>query len=154
MSSPNETAEAIWIVIKRILKWLIILTLVVIVGFFVLIQANKFWEWLTNDRYAENVNISLHVAKPDDCDKDYPYIYIVQNKSDKTIDEVRFSVEVRKIGFSNTINSYTSITESKILKPDESTANCFNADRKYFNGKIKDIDVDLKLTYKNVKFAK
>ncbi len=154
MSSANETAEAILIVIKKIMKWIFFAAAALVVVFFSVIQVNVFWDWLTVERHAEKVQITLNVADSGDCSKDYPFIYIVQNKSEKTVEEVQFSIEVRKKGYSNKINSYTSITESKILKPNEKTASCFRVERDDYKGSITDRDVDFKLSYKSVKLEK
>ena len=154
MSSANETAEAILIVIKRLLKWILLSGVAIGVVIYLLVQIVEYWEWYTTGRHKEKVEIDFHVAKLNDCDKEYPYLYIVRNNSDKTIDETEFTVEIRSKGYSSALNSFTSITESKILKPNEATAGCFRAARKDNNGDVIEKEVDFDVTYKGVKFKK
>jgi hypothetical protein len=154
MSSANETAEAILIVIKRLLKWILLSGVAIGVVIYLLVQIVEYWEWYTTGRHKEQVEIDFHVAKLNDCDKEYPYLYIVRNNSDKTIDETEFTVEIRNKGYSSALNSYTSITESKILKQNEATAGCFKAERKDNNGYVLEKEVDFDVTYKGVKFKK
>lgn len=154
MSSANETAEAILIVIKRLLKWILLSGVAIGVVIYLLVQIVEYWEWYTTGRHKEKVEIDFHVAKLNDCDKEYPYLYIVRNNSDKTIDETEFTVEIRNKGYSSALNSYTSIKESKILKQNEATAGCFRAERKDNNGYVIEKEVDFDVTYKGVKFKK
>lgn len=154
MSSANETAEAILFVIKRLLKWIALSAAATVVLFFSVIKFNEFWDWFTVGRFAEKVEVNLRNAAPNECAYDYPYFYTIQNNSGKTIEKVNFSVEIRKKGYSNTINNYTSLTDTKILKNSESTLGCFKAQRNDYKGEVSDKDVDLNVSYKFVKFAK
>ena len=154
MNSANETAEAIWILIKRIVKWISIILIVIVACFFAMLKVTEYYEWLTHGMYEEKIVIDLYVAKINDCDKDYPYLYIIRNNSDKIIEETSFYVEIKKIGYSNKINSTTSITDSKILKPNESTFGCFRAGKKEGMGDVIESDVDFSVSLKNVKFQK
>ncbi len=154
MNSAKETAEAILLVIKVILQWIVIIAVVLVAGVFAIFQLIEAWEWYTIGRYEKKVEVNLKVALDNDCGKSYPYIYIIQNKSGKTVEETEFNIEIRKSGYSNTINSYTSLTDSKIIKPGESTISCFRAEKKNYTGDVMDKDVDLLVSYKKIKFQK
>jgi len=155
MSSAKEIADAILIVIKKIIKWIVITAITVGALIFIAIKANELWEWQTNGRHADKVSIKFVKLLEEACDKNYPYMYIITNESSKIVEEVTFSVEVRKTGYSNVINTYTSITDSKILNPSESSSMCFRAKGNDYKSEVlRDKEVDYKLSYKNVKFQK
>ena len=156
MGSPNETAEAILIVLKKILKWIFFGSLLSVAVLFIGTKVETLWEWQTNGKHAEKVTIKfVTFLKDEECSKDYPYMYVITNESSKVVEETNFSVEVRRVGYSNVINSYTNITDSKILKPTETSMNCFRTTTtEYKSEVIKDKDVDYSAIYKRVKFAK
>lgn len=160
MSSPNETAEAILIVIKKLLikiiKWIFIVTLLAVVVLFVGTKIEELWHWQTNGKHAEKVTIKfVTFLKDEECSKDFPYMYVITNESSKVVEETSFSVEVRRVGFSNIINSHTDITDSKILKPSETSMNCFRTTTTNYKSEvIRDKDVVYSAVYKRVKFAK
>jgi hypothetical protein len=155
MSSAKEISDAILIVIKKIAKWILLTAITVGVLIFIAVKANDLWEWQTNGRHADKVSIMFVDLIEKACDKEYPYMYIITNESSKTVEEVNFSVEVRKTGYSKVINTYTSITDSKILKPSETSSMCFRAIGKDYKSEVlRDREVDYKLSYKNVKFQK
>ena len=132
MSSPNETAEAILIVIKKLLikifKWIFIVTLLAVVVLFFGTKVEALWEWHTNGKHAEKVTIKfVTFENGKECDKEFPYMYVITNESSKVVEETNFNVEIRRVGYSNVINTPTNIVDSKILKPNEISAMCFRA---------------------------
>jgi hypothetical protein len=160
VSSPNETAEAILIVIKKLLikifKWIFIVTLLAVVVLFVGTKIEELWNWQTNGKHAEKVTIKfVTFLKDEECSKDFPYMYVITNESSKVVEETSFSVEVRRVGYSNVINSYTNITDSKILKPSETSMNCFRTTTTDYKSEvIREKNVDYSAIYKRVKFSK
>ena len=155
MKTPNETAEAILIVIKRIMKWMLIALLAIglLVGAFVgYTDYESSKEYKKKIEQEEKVTIWADYQKSD-CAVGYPYFYVVENNSDKEVSKVKFTVQVRKKGFSNPLNSYTSLEEDKILKPKENFIRCFRAQNKDYNGDVKEKDVDIVVTYKDVTFS-
>jgi hypothetical protein len=153
MSSAQDTADAIILVLKKLLKWIFLGALAISAVFFIIFKANEFWDWQTVGRHAEKVSIKFVTLIEGNCEKEYPYMFIIENKSSKTVLETEFSVEIRKKGYSNVINSYLSITESKILKPTESTSSCFRAISKNNDRDVlRDKEVDYSASYKRVKF--
>lgn len=154
MSTANENAEAILIVIKRILKWIFItiLTIVVILG---IISSYYYFknEIDSKKKKEEEDKISITAEyQKDICEKDYPYFYGIVNNGNKTVSSVNFSVEIKKKGYSSALNSYTSFTEDKILKPGEGIGKCFRAENKTYNGNVTEKDVDIFVKFKNVTF--
>lgn len=155
MTQKNETAEAIWIVIKRLFKWALILLagLLVIVAIIVgLLSYLEDREYKARKALEDMVKVKAAYDKAL-CEKDYPYLYWVKNESQNTVDKVEFTVEVRKRGYSSALNSYTSITEDKILKPGDEIGGCFRAMKDGEFGKlVTEADVDIVVTFKNVTF--
>lgn len=154
MQNSKETAEAILIVIKKILKWILLVAVSIgaIIGVVV-----SYANYKSNQDYKikkdreDKISITAD-SREVDCQAGYPYFYGIVNKSDKTVSSVTFSVELRRKGFSNSLNSYTSIDEDKILKPGEGYGRCFRATSKDYTGEVKEKEVDIVITYKNVTF--
>ena len=156
MSSPQETAEAILIVLKRILKWLLIASIsigVLIWAFFGYTDHQRSQDYEKKKKQEEKVTIYAYYPG-EGCAVGYPYFYVIKNNSDKEVSKVEFWVEVRKKGFSKPLNSYTSIEEYKILKPEDKWARCFRAENKDWDGDVTEKDVEIVVTWKNVTFSK
>lgn len=156
MGLPNETSEAILIVLKKILKWIFFGTLLLVAVLFIGTKVETLWEWQTNGKHAEKVTIKFVTFLEDkECSKEFPYMYVITNESSKVVEETNFNVEVRRVGYSNVINSYTHITDSKILKPTETSMNCFRTTTTDYKSElIREKDVNFSAIYKRVKFAK
>jgi hypothetical protein len=155
MSSSQEKAEVILIVIKRILKWLLIasITITILVGVIASYIDYKNTQEYTKKREEEDKVIIFADYHKSDCQTGYPYYYIIENLSDKIVTKVTFTVEVKKKGFSSALNSYTSIDEDKILNPKERYTRCFRAQKKDYDGEVKEKDVEIVVTYKDVTFS-
>ena len=154
MSNANETAEAVLIVIKRIFKWIVIALIVVslCIGLFAwLLDYISTREYRKKQEQENKVSI-VASSNNENCTSAYPYFYGIVNGSEKTVNKVSFTVEIRKKGFSSVLNSYTSIDEDKILKPSEGYGRCFRATKKDYDGDVKDKDVDIIVTYKDITF--
>jgi hypothetical protein len=153
--NKNLYAEAVLIVIKRLAKWGLIGAAGIAAISTVGVLAFQFYEYLTEGRHAEKVTVSAFYAPPNVCSNDYPFMYMVSNKSDKTVSSVDFRLAVFKNGHSTAINDYTSLTDDKILKSGETSSNCW---RTYYTDDraklIKDSDVNVVVKYKNVSFVK
>jgi len=97
MGSPNQTAEAILIVLKKILKWIVLGTLLFVAVLFIGTKVEALWEWQTNGKYAEKVTIKFVTFLEDkECSKDFPYMYVITNESSKVVCPT--SACVRQIG--------------------------------------------------------
>jgi hypothetical protein len=164
MNTPKETAEVILIVIKRIIKWILITGVLVGIGVTVIFEISEWYSYQTYGKYEEQKNIAEEKSKKKvvvdafypkkgECLKDYPYEYIIFNESEKTIEKVQFTVEIRKKGFSNVINSYTYIDNYKILKPKEGWGGCFRAQGLDYKVDVTDKDVDVVVKDKYVTFV-
>jgi hypothetical protein len=152
MSDAKEKAEAILIVIKRILKWIGIAIIIIGTLFFLTIQYD---EYKTNQRkkIEDKVSIKAFHPKQAPCDISFPYQYIIMNNSGRTVEKVSFTVGIKRIGFSSELNQYTSIDEDKIILNNESYGRCFRAEDKEVYGKyLTDNDVEIVINYKDVTF--
>jgi hypothetical protein len=154
MADANQTAEAVLIVIKRIFKWIVIALIVVSVCIGIVALILDYTSTIESRKKQEQDNkVSIVASRNDEqCTSSYPYFYGIVNGSEKTVNNVKFSVEIRRKGFSSALNSYTSIDEDKILKPGEGYGRCFRATKKDYDGDVKDKDVDIIVTYKDVTF--
>lgn len=150
MGTPKETAEAIFLVIKRLLKWLLIIVVILGLALYLFAKYEDWREYQTNGKHEEKVTIDAYFPTSGNCHKDFPYQYNVWNGSERTVERVSFTVEIRKKGYSSALNTYTSLEEDKIIKPKEGWGRCFRAVKKDFSGDVNDKDVDIVVTYKNV----
>jgi hypothetical protein len=152
MSESEEKAEAILIVIKRILKWIGIAIIIIVTLFFLIIQYD---EYKINQRKKILDKVSIEAFHPQQapCDIDFPYEYSIMNKSGRTVEKVSFTVGIKRIGYSSELNRYTSIDEDKILFNNEGIGGCFRAEVKDAYGKyLTDKDVEIVINYKDVTF--
>lgn len=102
----------------------------------------------------QQVSIDYFVVETGECLDKHPFLYQITNNSRKVVNSVGFTVEIRKEGYSNAINGFTSFKDYKILQPGESVFMCFSPTSSDYSGrKIKDKDVTFHTTYKVVKFA-
>ena len=154
MATAQELAEATLIVLKRIFKWLLLGCVFIAVIIAVTLQILKWWEYQTTGKHAEKVIIKAFSAKDGGCDNDYPYTYTIKNSSDKTVEKTDFTLEIRKLGYSNKINSYTNIEDFKILKPNESLRGCFRAQSSDYKTNLTEKEVDITVSYKSIEFMK
>ncbi len=152
MSDAKVRAEAILIVIKRILKWLGLSFLCIGLLFFI---AYQYEEYRAKERkeIEDKVSIRAFYPKEGPCSKDFPYQYVVFNESGKVVEKVTFTVGIKRSGFSSNINRYTSIDEDKIIPNNEGWSRCFRAeDANQYGRYLTEKDVDIVITYKDVKF--
>lgn len=152
MNEANIKAEAILIVIKRILKWIGICLLGIGLVVFLAVQYEEYKD--KNRKMIEDkVSIQAFHPKEEPCSKDYPYKYIIFNDSGKVVEKVTFTVGIRNVGFSSEINRYTSIVEDKIIPSGGGYGRCFRAeDANNYGKNLTEKDVDIKINYKNIEF--
>lgn len=156
MSSANERAEAILIVIKRILKWIAITVAGIAGAIFLFVQYSD-WSFDRDEkkRFEKEAKVVVNAIYPDgkDCQEGYPYLYTVVNNTKETVRRVTFQVEIKKKGFSSTLNTRTELTEDKILKPNEGYGRCFRAtSNEDYVKPVKEKDVEIHIVAKSVEF--
>jgi hypothetical protein len=154
MSEAKIKAEAILIVIKRILKWIGILIAVIAILFFLAFQYEEY-ERKKKELIEEKVSIKAFHSKAGSCSKDFPYQYFILNESGKTVEKVTFTIAIKRVGFSSEINRYTSLEEDKIILNNESYGRCFRAlVAGSFTEYLNESDVNIEIKYKSVRFKK
>lgn len=139
--TPQEKAESVLIIIKKLFKWAVIGTLVVVLLFALLFGYLSVQEWFTTDRHKSNIKVELTFNAPD-CDKEYPLGVSIKNNSSKTLTNISFYFKVTKKGYSSKLNNYHDIESDKILAPKEEIGFCSKVeskdstgfDRKYLKG--------------------
>lgn len=152
MSEAKIKAEAILIVIKRILKWIGISFLGIGLLIFLGFQYEKY-EAKKRRQIEDKVSIQAFHPKEGPCEKDFPYQYIIVNESGKVIKKITFTVGIKRTGFSSDINRYTSIVEDKIIQNKEGWGRCFRAeDANQYGKSLTEKDVEIEITYKNIEF--
>ena len=152
MSEANVKAEAILIVIKRILKWIGLSIVGIGILSFVGIQYKEY-EFKQKKKTEDTVIIKAFYPTEFPCGNDFPYRYTIVNNSGRTVEKVTFTVGIKRIGFSSDINRYTSIDEDKIILNNEGYGRCFRAaDANDYSKNLTEKDVDIVITYKNVTF--
>lgn len=157
MSSANERAEAILIVIKRILKWIAIVV-AALAGVITIFVQYSDWEYDKRIKAEQELEdkVVVNAVYPDgkDCQEGYPYLYTVVNKTDRTVKKVNFEVEVMRKGFSKTLNQITEIEEDKILKPNEGYGRCFRViSNEDFKSQVTEKEVTIGISRKEVEFG-
>ncbi len=156
MSSANEKAEIILIVIKKALRWIVTILLLMIGTVTIYIQYSD-WNYEKHKKATQELDdkVVVKAVYPDhnECPADYPYLYLVMNNTNKTVKSVFFKVDAQKKGFSRTLNDLKQIEEYKILKPDEGWAGCFklisNTD---FKTPITEKDIVINISDKKIEF--
>jgi hypothetical protein len=150
----NSKVEAILTVIKKLLKWILLILLAIVIlfgAFFYYLDYKDKEERVKRKKLEDKVSISVYYSGKT-CSPGYPYFYGIVNNGDLVVNQVTFTVELRRKGFSRILNSYTSLTEDKILKPGEGYGRCFRASRDGVGGDLTETDVDISVVYKNVIF--
>ena len=154
MSEAKVKAEAIFIVIKKILKWLGISLLSIAIVLFLIF---KYEEYKRNQEKLIEEKVSVNVFHPKEgpCSKDFPYKYVIVNDSGRTVEKITFTVGIKRTGFSSDLNRYTSIIEDKIISNNEGYERCFRAlVEGSFTEYLKESDVNIEIKYKDVTFKK
>jgi len=126
MQTPNEKAEVILIVIKRLLKWLFLAVLVaaLILGALLLIVWGH--GYITHDLPKSNIHVEVRSDSPVCRDKDFPIFVYVENNSSKTVEYISISPVARVPGHSTNYADFGSnIGTDRILAPGQNMKICY-----------------------------
>ena len=138
--------------LNSIIKWIAV-SLACIGIFIFIFYLYKEYEHKQRKKLEDKVIIKAFHPKDEPCSKDYPYTYTILNQSGKTIEKVNFTVSIKRLGFSSSINRYTSIEEDKIITNNDGYARCFRAEDANKYGKdLTEKDVEIEVTFKNITF--
>jgi hypothetical protein len=123
--SAKETAEAILIVIKRILKWILYAILMLSVIWGALWALSELYDWYTHDRYLKKIQVAAAFDK-NACSAEFPLLLQIENGSSKTVTSVNIYLEVTNEGRSTILNKdYQSFDSDMILKTSEAASSCW-----------------------------
>lgn len=146
--SANENAEAILIVIKRILKWIAIGIAVLIAIFAAIMAWSSFEDWYSKGRHKAKVRVVAEFNNPK-CSAGYPLYIGVINDSSKTITNISVYLKVTKEGYSKALNRvYSSFDSDFIIKPNIGASACWGvysddySNPKLLDGKGMQVEVD------------
>jgi hypothetical protein len=121
--SSKDTAEALLLVLKKILKWSLVLIIGLIALGILLYGLGNFYDWYSFGRHKDKIEV-VAFFDATKCDKEYPLFIGVVNNSSKTLEKVSFYVKVTKKGYSTQLNYNQSYTSDKILAPAEGSGGC------------------------------
>ncbi len=114
--SAQETAEAIFIVIKRLAKWLLFLIIGLIVLGLIWWGIYESWDYYSNGRHKKKVSVIARFDNNACPSEQYPLFILIGNASSKKVTEVTFEVEVTRSGRSTKINDYQSFLATKFWR--------------------------------------
>lgn len=152
--SAQENAEAILIVIKRLLKWIGIAIAVVVLFFCAALVYEKFDRWFSVERFKKDVAVTVKFDTSLCDKKQFPLFIGVFNNSSKTIESTSVYVKVTKKGYSQKLNEYSSFKDDKILKPKEGISNCWAVEGSSYKSFLDGVDMDAELDSYYVTFKK
>lgn len=146
--SASENAEAILIVIKRILKWCAIGILVLIAIGILVFAYLEVSDWYSKGRHKAKVKVVAEFNNPK-CSATYPLYIGVINDSSKTITNISVYLKVTKEGYSKALNRvYSSFDSDFIIKPNVGASACWGvysddySNPKLLDGKGMQVEVD------------
>lgn len=157
MSSAQEKAEVVLIIIKRLAKWVAIggLGLLAIGAAIVFaIDYSDKAERKAQEALEAKVDVRAFPAKNKACGSEWTYEWEVMNNGDKVVKNVSVYVSITPTGFSKQINErYQRLESDKILKKGEGYGWCFNskADEWPYE-RLTNKNVQITLTGKSVEF--
>lgn len=127
--TPNEYAEAILIVIKKVFQWLVtaMVAMVLLLALLVGLVFAKDWYFQGRHLAKVQVEVSLSTAL---CKEDHPLFIRITNGSERTIRSTSLQVDVTKQGYSTKINDEARYVSDKVLKPGETTGSCWKVPAK------------------------
>lgn len=123
-SRAGELAEAVLIVIRRILKWLAIaIGGVLAIG---ALAAAGYWAWgyLTYDLPKSKVEIVTGVGD-DRCTADHPVFVGVVNRSDRTVLKTSIRLQAFIPGRSTNFATWNRMSDDRIIKPGDGFGQCW-----------------------------
>ncbi len=125
MGAPQDTAEAVLIVIKRLLKWLMVGVLV-LVGIAAVIGGGVWaYNYAFEDLPKSQIKILVSISDAR-CPDTHPVSVGVVNESKRTLKSAAVKLKARLPGHSTNYAAYPSEAEfDRILKPGESWMNCW-----------------------------
>jgi hypothetical protein len=139
-------AEAIFLVIKRILKWIVIAILFFVVISLLIFGYNEFDNWYSIERHKAKVEMVVRFDSQMCKDKSHPLFIGVINNSPKTIVKTTSYITVTNTGYSSKLNEYDGIISDKIVKPTEGWGSCWSVIPKdgktIINGKNMEVKLD------------
>lgn len=131
--TPQEKAESVLIIIKKLFKWAVVGILVVILFIALLLGYSSVQEWFTTDRHKSKIKVDLTFNSPE-CDKEYPLGVSIKNNSSKTLTNISIYFKVTKKGYSSELNNYRGTNSDKILAPKEEVSFCSMVEAKDSTG--------------------
>jgi len=146
--SANEKAEAILIVIKRLLKWFAFGVGGLIALCIVIYAISEVSDWYSKDRHKAKVKVGASF-NPEKCDAAHPIYVGIVNDSTKTITNFSIYLKITRDGYSKILNkSYEPLNSDFIVKPGVGAQSCWGVysddynNPKLLDGKNMQVEVD------------
>jgi hypothetical protein len=120
----------------RAISWLIVKWLLIVTGVLVALTAigvGLFFahSWYTHDRHVSSIQLYASFDQSVCTTTEYPIAVVVMNKSSATIKHTSFRLEARVPGRSTNIAAYDSYSDDHIIKPGESFTYCWRVPKLY-----------------------
>ena len=125
MAEPNEIAEAVLIVIKRLAKWLAIGCLGLIALGGIIAGGVYGYDYVTKDYPISKIDMQVSIDSEVCSDPNWPLKVLIGNRSNNTIRRVNFKIEVRMRGRSTDLAKYHTYSSDKVLLHDEGWFQCW-----------------------------
>ena len=122
--SANEKAEAVLIVIKKILKWILFAALALTAIVIVIIYWSKASDWYETGRHEAKIKVTGGFNLKE-CSKEMPLMLTITNDSSRTVEKMTIYVDVTKEGRSTKINNYSDLLMDYILAPGKKVSLCW-----------------------------
>lgn len=124
MSNPRDTAEAILLVIRRLAKWVLMLTLGVLSLGGLVFGGFEAYEYVTYERPKSQVTIRVKVSDPK-CDPENPILIAALNDSKRTVEWVSVRLGAYVPNHSTNYAADYNVQYDRVLPPDEGWGACW-----------------------------
>ena len=154
--TPQEKAETVLIIIRKLIKWAFWVGIGLILIFGLIVGYQVANDWFTNTRHKNKIQVQASFDS-EECGKLFGLKVEIKNKSSKTLEHLEVYFKVTKKGYSTQLNSWDSFTSDKILKPNEEVILCSMVEAKDSNGfdrkylKSNDLVAEITRTYATFK---
>jgi hypothetical protein len=152
--SSNEKAEAVIIILKRILKWVLITVISVIALIYIAAKVGDLIDWYTEGRHKDKVSVITKFDKKLCEKKEHPLFIGIINNSTKTIVKTTVYVKVTKNGYSSQLNNSSAYYEDKIINANDGWGNCWSIIAQDYRTNLNGEGMDVVVDFFNVTFKK
>lgn len=132
MSDAKVLAEAILIVIKRILKWVGVSAVALLVAIGVTVGAYQTYEhyYVTVPKEMERANVVVKIGD-EKCPPEFPVSVKILNSSERTVNSVTIHVKGHLPNHSTDLTAYGALESDIVIEPKKEYGNCWTKNLSY-----------------------